>query len=59
MKDDPIIEEIHKIREKYAEQFFFDLDAMFTDLKRKEQQTEWYKVVRKPKDYVKKQHEPV
>ncbi|WP_165741971.1 hypothetical protein [Candidatus Thiosymbion oneisti] len=49
MRNDPIIEEIHKIREKYAEKFGFDLDAMFADLKFKEQQCNWWKVVRNPK----------
>jgi ATP phosphoribosyltransferase regulatory subunit HisZ len=59
MKNDPIIEEIHEIREQYAEKFAFDLDAMFEDLKRKEQQTKWHKVVREPKGYIKKLHELV
>jgi len=49
MRNDPIIEEIHRLREKYAEKFSFDLDAMFVDLKLKEKQTNWRKVVRKPK----------
>jgi hypothetical protein len=49
MRNDPIIEEIYRIREKYAEKFSFDLDAMFADLKLKEKQTNWQKVVRKPK----------
>ena len=33
MQNDPIIEEIHKTRNHYAEKFGFDLDAMFADLK--------------------------
>lgn len=54
MRNDPIIEEIHRIREKYAEKFSFDLDAMFADLKLKEKQSNWRKVVRKPKVFHKK-----
>lgn len=54
MRNDPIVEEIHKIREGYAEKFDFDLDAMFAELKTKENQTNWRKVVRKPKSSQKK-----
>jgi len=54
MRNDPIIEEIHSVREKYAEKFDFDLDAMFADLKLKEKQNNWPKVVRKPKVFHKK-----
>ena len=54
MRNDPIIEELHRIREKYAEQLGFDLDAMFADLKLKEQQCNWQKVVRKPRIIQKK-----
>lgn len=49
MRNDPIIEEIHKIRERYAEKFGFELDAMFADLKIKEKQNKRSMVVRKPK----------
>jgi hypothetical protein len=49
MRNDPIVEEIHKIREKYAEKFGFDLDAIFANLKLREKQTDYYKVTRKPK----------
>jgi uncharacterized membrane protein YfhO len=49
MRNDPIIEEIHKIRERYAEKFGFDLDAMFADLKLKEKQNNLHMIVRKPK----------
>ena len=34
---DPYVEELHKIREGYAKKFDFDVDAMFKDLKEKEQ----------------------
>ena len=33
---DPIVEEIHKIREEYAAKFDYDIDAMFDDLRRKQ-----------------------
>ncbi|MBC7798147.1 MAG: hypothetical protein H7Z37_14845 [Pyrinomonadaceae bacterium] len=33
---DPIVEEIHKIREEYAAKFGYDVDAMFEDLRRKQ-----------------------
>jgi hypothetical protein len=49
MRNDPIIEEIHKIRERYAEKFGFELDAMFADMKLKEKQNKRSMVVRKPK----------
>ncbi|QQZ30519.1 hypothetical protein HMY34_18135 [Thiothrix subterranea] len=39
MKNDPIVEEIHNIREAYAARFNFDLRAIFTDLKAKERQS--------------------
>jgi hypothetical protein len=37
MSNDPIVEEIRKIREDYAAQFNYDLTALFEDLKRQEQ----------------------
>jgi hypothetical protein len=49
MRNDPIIEEIHKIRQQYAEKFNFDLDAIFADLKLKEKQNNWCKISRKKK----------
>ena len=36
---DPIVEEIRRIRQKHAEKFNYDLDAIFEDLKRKERQS--------------------
>ena len=36
---DPIVEEIHKIREEYAEKFGYDVDAMFEDLRKKQSQS--------------------
>ncbi len=36
MWTDEIVEEIHRIREKYAKSFNYDLDAIFADLRKKE-----------------------
>lgn len=36
---DPIIEEIHRIRETYAEKFDYDLNAIFEDLRRLEHES--------------------
>ena len=33
MWKDPIVEEIHKIRQEYAKKFNFDPQAIFNDLK--------------------------
>jgi hypothetical protein len=39
MWTDPIVEELHKTREKHAKTFQYDLKAMFDDLKKHEQQS--------------------
>jgi len=36
--EDPIVAEVRKARDDYAKQFDYDLDAIFRDLKKKEQQ---------------------
>ena len=36
--NDPIIDEIRKVREAHASQFNFDLDAIFRDIKEREKQ---------------------
>ena len=38
MQKDPIVEEIRAIREAYAAQFGYDLDAIYRDLKEQEQE---------------------
>jgi hypothetical protein len=38
MWKDPIVEEVRKAREEYAAKFDFDLDAIYQDLKRGEQE---------------------
>lgn len=37
--DDPIVDEIHKIREAYLEKFDHDMNAIYRDLKDSEQQS--------------------
>lgn len=49
---DPIVEEIHKIREEYAAKFDYDVDAMFEDLRQKQSQSN-----RKIVSFVKKKNE--
>ena len=39
MKEDPIVEEVRRIRKAYAEQFYYDLRAIFEDLKKKERKS--------------------
>jgi hypothetical protein len=36
MKKDPIVEEIHKVREAHARKFNYDLHAMFEDIRMRE-----------------------
>ncbi len=40
MWTDPIVEEIHQIREAYAARFQYDLDAIYEDIKQQEQESE-------------------
>jgi hypothetical protein len=35
MQDDPIVEEVRRVREAYAARFNYDLEAIFQDLKRR------------------------
>ncbi len=39
MQDDPIVEEVRKVREAYAAKFNYDLEAIFQDLKRQERES--------------------
>lgn len=39
MKDDPIVEEVRKVREAYAANLNYDLEAIFQDLKRQERES--------------------
>lgn len=36
---DPIIEEIHKVREEYAAKFDFNIDEIYKDLREKQSQS--------------------
>ncbi len=38
MIHDPIVEEIHQIREKLSQKFQFDIQKIFEDIKQKENQ---------------------
>ncbi len=38
MQTDPVVEEVRRARQAYAEQFGFNLRAMADDLRKKEQQ---------------------
>ncbi len=37
--EDPIVEEVRRVRDAYAKQFNYDLDAIYRDLKAKEQKS--------------------
>jgi len=37
MTRDPIVEEVRRVRQRHAERFNYDAQAIFEDLKRKEQ----------------------
>lgn len=49
MWKDPIVEEVRKIREEHAARFNYDLDAIYKDLKRLEQESGRKTVSLKPK----------
>lgn len=40
MRKDPIVEEIHKVREEHARKFNYDLHAMFKDIRKREARRE-------------------
>jgi hypothetical protein len=49
MKPDPILSEIRRTREAYAEQFAGDIRAMLADLRRRQQDSGRVAVTREPK----------
>lgn len=49
MRKDPIVEEVRRLREAYAQQFNFDLDALAKDLKKQESEPGRAVVSRKPR----------
>ncbi|MFB3891520.1 MAG: hypothetical protein ACE15C_05795 [Phycisphaerae bacterium] len=48
MPDDPIVDEVRRIRRKIAEGFNYDLDAIFADV-RKREATSGHLVVQPPR----------
>jgi hypothetical protein len=49
MPKDPIVEEVRRIRQQYAARFNYDLDAIFRDLKERQDSGEFIVVNRKPR----------
>ena len=45
--EDPIMAELHAFREQYAAQFDYDWNRIFADLKRREEQDEFFQRLRK------------
>jgi hypothetical protein len=49
MDKDPILEELHRVREEYAARFNYDLRAMYRDLQAREEGGEFVVVHRAPR----------
>ncbi len=49
MKDDPIVEEIHRIREEIAKKFNYDLEAIVRDAQRRQHEGGAVVVRREPR----------
>ena len=49
MEKDPILEELHQIREEYAARFNHDLRAIYRDMKTREEAGEFVVVRRAPR----------
>ncbi len=49
MREDPIVEEVRRARQEYAQRFGNDLDAIYRDLKRQEEQSGRQTVSLEPK----------
>lgn len=49
MTRDPIVEEVRRIRDEYAARFNYDLNAIYRDLKEREQRGEFSVVYRRPR----------
>jgi hypothetical protein len=49
MEEDPILKELHRVREEYAERFNHDLRAMYRDLKARQERGEFVVVHRPPR----------
>ena len=48
MRKDPVVEEVRKVREEHAAKFNYDLDAIYRDLQRQEEQDLWPHKARSP-----------
>lgn len=51
--EDPIVEEVRKLREEHAARFNYDVDAIFEDLKRLERERDLTVTSREPKRILK------
>jgi hypothetical protein len=49
MARDTIVDEVRQVCEQYAARFGFDLDAIYRDLKKREQRGEFTVVYRRPR----------
>jgi len=45
--EDPIMTELHAYREQYAAQFNYDWNLIYADIKRKEEQDEFFQQLRR------------
>jgi hypothetical protein len=52
MWQDPVVEEVRAIRDAYAKQFDYDLEAIYHDLKEQEAKSGWEVVSLPPKRLV-------
>lgn len=52
MWTDPVVEEVRAIRDAYAKQFGYDLEAIYRDLKEQEAKSGWEAVSLPPKRIV-------
>ena len=52
MWQDPVVEEVRAIRDAYAKQFDYDLEAIYRDLKEQEAKSGWKVVSLQPKRIV-------
>lgn len=50
MTDDPIVEEIHRIRQEIAAEFNYDLHALAEEFRRRERENKDNRVYRSPVD---------
>jgi len=49
MLNDPIVNEVRSIRDAYAKQFNYDLDAIFQDIKKQQSKSSFKYIVLPPK----------